>query len=258
MISDLEKLNQLHKNTIANLATYFLARIKILNQPTSNKHRNSPAIETLQEGDIVIDKNRVLKTGSCVGALCRVAKLAPGERVALVVHLKKGMKKNPDFIKQTGVFCKQNHHQPCVTCDHTQKQMNPLKVLAVETAQVYFITRGPKADDSTSTNLDPTTGHLSGPTVTQGDKRFILPEPQSITTPEYGTQVPLVNHQDPEMLKYKNPDPATWLNRTGSGSAAYEATPIASESEKGASFPTADDSDDGSDSIVKYTVYNEF
>ena len=132
MVHDLEKLNKLHKDTIANLAKYFMSRIKILNQPTSKRHRNSAPVESLQVGDIVVDKNRVMKSGSCVGALCRIAKLAPGNRVALVVHLKKRMKNNPDFLRtgKQGVFCKPNYSQPCGTCNHTQTATQaPLEVL---------------------------------------------------------------------------------------------------------------------------------
>ena len=183
MVIDLEKLNQLHKDTIAHLAPYFLSRIKILNHPTSKRHRNSKPIEYLKVGDIVVDKNRVLKSGSCVGALCRIAKLAPGNRVALVVHLKKGMKNNPDFLRtgKQGVFCKPNHLQPCNTCNHTQKPtQSPLEKLAVETAKVYFVARGPKSEDKTIQQPDQEAGHLSGPRVPLGDKRYLLPDPVSI------------------------------------------------------------------------------
>ena len=121
VFTDLEELNHLHKAALGQLAPYFLLRIKILNQPTSKRHKNSKHVESLKVGDIIIDKNRVMKSGSSVSALCRIVKLAPGNRVALVVHLKKRMKTNPDYLRngKQGVFCKQNHSQPCVSCDHT-------------------------------------------------------------------------------------------------------------------------------------------
>ena len=36
--NDLDKMNQLYKDTLSQLAPYFLERIKILNQPTSDRH----------------------------------------------------------------------------------------------------------------------------------------------------------------------------------------------------------------------------
>ena len=178
VVNDLERLNQLHKATLAHMAPYFLSRIKILNQPTSNRHRHSDPINRLQQGDIVIDRNRLMKTGSTVSALCRIVKLAPGKRVALVVHLKKGMRNNPDFLDtgKRGLVCKRNHAQPCESCVHTLTPTPPpLQILAVETAQLYFVALGPgnKADSSDESP----NGHLAGPRVPRGGKRYLLPDP---------------------------------------------------------------------------------
>ena len=227
------------KDTIAHLAPYFMSRIKILNQPTSKRHGNSKPIEYLKVGDRVVDKNRVLKSGLYVGALCRIAKLAPGNRVALVVHLKKGMKNNPDFLRtgKQGVFCKQNHSQPCGTCNHTQTPtQSPLEVPAVETTQVYFVARGPKSEDKTVPQPDQVAGHLSGPQVPQGDKRYLLPDPAFIETPSYGTNIPFIDSQDPSLLTYAELDPNAWLEAS---SNAPDAPPLASEKESKAGLPTA-------------------
>ena len=55
VVTDLEKLNQLHKVALGQLAPYFLSRIKILHQSTSKRHRISKPIEGLRVGDIIIE-----------------------------------------------------------------------------------------------------------------------------------------------------------------------------------------------------------
>ena len=104
------KINTISENTIAQLASYFLQHIKILNQPTSSRHRVSHPVEALKVGDIVIDRELALENGSCAGALCRVALLSPGGRVALLLNLKPECKTNKDYLKyDKGIKCLTTH-----------------------------------------------------------------------------------------------------------------------------------------------------
>ena len=107
----LAKINTISKNTILQLASYFLQRIKILNQPTSSRHRVSPHVEVLKVGDIVIDHELVLENRNCAGALCRVALLSVGGRVALLLNLKPKCKTNKDYLKyDKGIKCLTTHN----------------------------------------------------------------------------------------------------------------------------------------------------
>ena len=155
-----------------------------------------------------------MRHGSCAGALCRVAKIAPGNRVALVVHLKPGTHKNPDFLKtgQLGLFCKENHSQPCQKCDHVQSPpLDPLEVIPVEIAQVYFIARGPSSEENPTPPALPATNHLAGPLVAPGGDRYVLPDPDSVRVPLYGTTIPAVDYNHPDLQKYESIEPDRWM-----------------------------------------------
>ena len=208
---DLGKLHALHRESLSYMAPYFLERIKILNQSTSKRHRHSDVIESLRVGDILVDKNRVLHTGSAVSALCRVVRLSPDKRVALVVHLKSGMRNNPDFLSigKAGVACKESHAQPCEQCDNRQYPNPCLEVLALETAQCYFVTHGP---DNLEEDV-PLTGHLGGPQIPKGGKRFVLPDPDCPRTAWpgiFGVSVPFMSGQDPRILNHEALKSPAW------------------------------------------------
>ena len=127
---------------------------------------------------------------------------------------------------------------------HLDSPQFPIKVLAVETAQVYFVARGPGNKDETDTNQK--YGHLAGPRVTQGDKRYLLPDPTSLTTAPYGTKVPFINSQDSGLKKYTNLNPDAWL---GVRFETSDAEPPATERESTAelSFAASNGGDSASD-----------
>ena len=70
---------------------------------------------------------------------------------------------------------------------------------------------------------------MAGSRVTQGDKRYLLPDPTSLTTAPYGTQVPFIHSQDSSLLKYTNLNPDAWLG----------ADPPTEEKESTAALPAA-------------------
>ena len=95
-----------------------------------------------------------------------------------------------------------------------------------------------------------TYAHLAGPRVTQGDKRYLLPDPTSLTTVPYGTKVPFVNCQDSSLKKYTSLNPDAWL---GARFKMSNGETPAKEKEGTAAPPVATSDDENSASDAEST-----
>ena len=222
--ADCDKLQNITHFLHQQLAYFFLPRLKNVLQPTSYKHRRGPSVESLQVGDVCIDSDYVSKHGSCCGALARIILLSDGNRMALLVRLKRKFLHNNAYLDHTkGISCLSNHHQPCQACKITPLSSNHLEVICRDSQDLYWVatssdTKDQRGNEMTAPHDDPRYNdvHLCGPPLPPTPSpRYLLPDPAEIQKVKFGSVIPPIS---PGLLqKYGNLDLKQWEMFRGEG-----------------------------------------